>query len=140
MFKFSVLFLGLCVANAPVWADCLAQLDRQTLAEQLSRSTEYLGPLPSDLNCVKPATPSMQLVCGNADLLALHHLNRYAQLVAYESATKQQVIGNDAFVAQVLQQVGNPAQSCTTAECACKRYVQSFQDAAGYDFKLLHAL
>ena len=83
---------------------------------------------------------AMALVCGNADLLSLHHLSRYAQLVAYENTTKQQVIGNDAFVLQVLQQVGNPAQACTTVECACKSYVQSFQDAAGYDFKLLHAL
>ena len=140
MYKTTALMLSLMLTSMPVLADCMAQLDRKTVAEQLSRSIDYLGPLPSDLNCVKPASESMALVCGNADLLSLHHLSRYAQLVAYENTTKQQVIGNDAFVLQVLQQVGNPAQACTTVECACKNYVQSFQDAAGYDFKLLHAL
>ena len=140
MLKTTLFALSLILVSAPVLADCLERLDRATVTEQLTRSTDYLGPLPSDLNCVKPTSPAMQLVCGNADLLSLHHLNRYAQLVAYENATKQQVIGNDAFVLQVLKQVGNPAQTFTTAECACKSYVQSFQDAAGYDFKLLHAL
>ena len=106
MYKTTALMLSLLLTSMPVLADCLAQLDRKTVAEQLSRSIDYLGPLPSDLNCVKPASESMALVCGNADLLSLHHLSRYAQLVAYENTTKQQVIGNDAFVLQVLQQVG----------------------------------
>ena len=71
MYKTTALMLSLMLTSMPVLADCMAQLDRKTVAEQLSRSIDYLGPLPSDLNCVKPASESMALVCGNADLLSL---------------------------------------------------------------------
>ena len=80
MYKTTALMLSLMLTSMPVLADCMAQLNRKTVAEQLSRSIDYLGPLPSDLNCVKPTSAAMALVCGNADLLALHHLNRYASL------------------------------------------------------------
>ena len=51
MYKTTALMLSLLLTSMPVLADCLAQLDRKTVAEQLSRSIDYLGPLPSDLNC-----------------------------------------------------------------------------------------
>ena len=54
MYKTTALMLSLMLTSMPVLADCMAQLDRKTVAEQLSRSIDYLGPLPSDLNCVKP--------------------------------------------------------------------------------------